>query len=138
MKMTHKSAMTSIAMAALLPLLHANAQYKATGEDGVTASPRVRQKLNDQAMTCPCASTTTDSVAYVHASSGRIAASPRLRAQLAERSLVAVPVSPPAVVAARRTHTPIDSIAASPKLMEQMRERVALPQVEIAPITPAR
>jgi hypothetical protein len=138
MKKMNKLVITSIAMATLIPALHANAQYKATGDDGITASPRLRQRLNEQGMVSPSVAASTDNVAYVPATPGRIAASPRARAQMDERNLVAVTVSPVATVATRKTRSPVDGIAASPKLLEQMRDRVGMPQVDIAPITPTK
>jgi hypothetical protein len=69
-----------------------------------------------------------------------IAASPRVRAQLEElkRNALAAKASPAAGLEASTTRAPNDGIAASPKLRELMREWPAQPQVEIAPIVPAK
>ena len=68
-----------------------------------------------------------------------MAASPKVRARLEElkRSALAAS-SPSAGLAASTTRAPNDGIAASPKLRERMREWLAQPQVEIAPIVPAK
>ena len=105
---------------------------------GIAASPRLRQRLNEQGMVSHPTPPATENVVYVHTSSGGVAASPRLRSQMDERNLVAVTVVPQTIVATRKTHSPVSGIAASPKLMEQLRDRVGAPEVEIAPITPAK
>jgi hypothetical protein len=140
MKTTNKVFLTGLAVAALIPVCQANAQYKPTGDDGVTASPRVRKALNERAMACRPVSVSADRVNLTPAAGDGIAASPRVRAQLEElkRNALAAKASPAAGLEASTTRAPNDGIAASPKLRELMREWPAQPQVEIAPIVPAK
>jgi hypothetical protein len=69
-----------------------------------------------------------------------IAASPRVRAQLEEvkRIALAAKASTSAGVEVSTTRAPNDGIAASPKLRQIMSEWPVQPQVEIAPIVPAK
>lgn len=140
MKRTNKLLMTSLAVAALIPAFAASAQYKPTGDDGVTASPRVRKALNERPMACRSVSASSEGVNLTHAASDGIAASPRVRAQLEElnRIALAAKASTSAGIEASTTRAPNDGIAASPKLRQLMREWPVQPQVEIAPIVPAK
>jgi hypothetical protein len=140
MKTTKRLIMTGLAVAALIPVCQANAQYKPTGDDGVTASPRVRKTLNEWPMACRTASVSSDRVNLTRAAGDGIAASPRVRAQLEElkRIALAAKASPSGGIEASTTRAPNDGIAASPKLRQLMREWPAQPQVEIAPIVPAK
>jgi len=132
--------MTCLAVAALIPAFQASAQYKPTGDDGVTASPRVRKALNERPMACSCVSASAEAVNLTHAAGDGIAASPRVRAHLeeAKRAALAAKASPSAGIEVSTTRTPNDGIAASPKLRQLMREWPVQPQVEIAPIVPAK
>jgi hypothetical protein len=140
MKTTNKMLITGLAVAGLIPVCQANAQYKPTGDDGITASPRMRKTLNERPMVWPSRSASADSVNLNNVASDGIAASPKVRAQLEERKRIALAAaaSPSAGIAASTTRAPNDGIAASPKLRELMRGWPAPPQVEIAPIVPAK
>jgi hypothetical protein len=140
MKRANKCFMTGLAVAALIPAFQANAQYKPTGDDGITASPRVRKTLNERPMACPSGSVCSDRASSKDAASDGTAASPKVRAQLEERKRIALAAtaSASAGTAASTTRAPNDGIAASPKLRELMRGWPAQPQVEIAPIVPAK
>ncbi len=132
--------MTSLAVATLIPVCQANAQYKPAGDDGVTASPRVRKALNERPMTCSCASASAVRMNLAQRTDDGIAASPRVRAQLEEvkRIALAAKASTSAGVEVSTTRAPNDGIAASPKLRQIMSEWPVQPQVEIAPIVPAK
>jgi hypothetical protein len=129
-----------LAVAALIPVFQARAQYKPTGEDGITASPRVRKTLSERAMMCPCGSISADRVSPSHAASDGVAASPKVRAHLDELKSIAAAAkaSASAGTTASTTRAPNDGIAASPKLRELMRGWLVQPEVEIAPIVPAK
>ena len=132
--------MASLAVAALIPAVQANAQYKPTGDDGITASPRVRKALNERPMACRSVSASCEGVNLTHAANDGIAASPKVRARMDDfkRIAVAATASRSAGIAASTTRAPNDGIAASPKLRQLMRESPVQPQVEIAPIVPAK
>jgi len=140
MKTVNRLWMTGLAVAALIPAIQAAAQYKPTGDDGITASPRVRKTLNEQPKVCRSGCASCTGARLNNAGSGGIAASPKVRRQLEElkRNAVAATASPSAAIAPSTTQAPNDGITASPKLRELMREWPALPQVEIAPILPAK
>jgi hypothetical protein len=115
------------AMAATFSLVdNASAQYRATGADGITASPKVRQQLNERAAATHIApSTHCATVMHPTHGLGGVAASPKVRQMLAERR-VAVAGAPSAeVVAAGYRATGPDDIAASPKLRQRLNERPA-------------
>jgi hypothetical protein len=140
MKVTNKLFMTGLAMAALIPAFQAHAQYKPTGDDGITASPKLRQRLNEQTKASRSAAASSDNGALNRASSDGVAASPKVRIQLEElkRNAEFASAFPSAGLEPSTTRVPNDGIAASPKLREQMRQFPAPPQVEIAPIVPAK
>jgi hypothetical protein len=115
-----KTLILAVAVAGVFTLT-ANAQYRPTGEDGITASPRLRQQLNEQKKVASTPSATAVSVGYKIAADDGIAASPRLRQQLNERkTVVSVPSSAVASVGYKPTGN--DGITASPKLREQLNE----------------
>jgi len=137
MKMTSKLAKLSLTVAVLIPAFLANAQYKPTGEDGITASPKTRLLLNELAR-----SKHLSGLAYVSLDSRRssgdgIAASPKVRARLEEtrRNIEFATTFSSEGTVASTTKAPNDGIAASPKVRDLMRDHMAPTQVEIAPIT---
>jgi len=140
MKTANRLFITSLAVAALIPAVQANAQYKAAGDDGISASPRVRKTLNEAPKVRPSGRASSDGARLNNTGSGGIIASPRVRAQLEElkRTALAATAFPSAGIAASTTRAPNDGIAASPKLRELMREWPAQPRIEIAPIVPAK
>jgi hypothetical protein len=115
------------ALAATVSLANnASAQYKPTGDDGITASPKVRQMLNERAAAAhPAPSISVATVTTRTPGLDGVAASPKVRQMLAERK-VAVSGTPSAEVAsAGYRATGADGIAASPKLRQQLNERGA-------------
>jgi hypothetical protein len=73
----------------------ANAQYHPTGEDGITASPKLRQMLEETKKVVRSPSATVASVGYQATREDGITASPKLRQLLNEREAV---VSTPSAV----------------------------------------
>lgn len=128
MKQINKTLVVA-ALAALFGLANsASAQnsvsYWATGEDGITASPKIRQFLNERKKapsTTATASTTVASVGYRATGEDGITASPKLRQFLIERKTV--PSEPSTAVASvgyRATGN--DGITASPKQRQILDE----------------
>ncbi len=110
----------------------ASAQYQATGADGITASPKLRQQLSERTRVPSGTSMTVATVGYRAAGEDGIAASPKLREFIDQRKAVAP--APGAVVAsAGYRATGVDGITASPKLRQQLDERVLQPTM-IAPL----
>jgi hypothetical protein len=129
---------TSVAMSALLPAFQVHAQYRPTGEDGITASPRLRQMLNERPAVSRSGSASSDPVLVSGSTRDGIVASSRVNPQITQRKgNITLPPSTDSALAST-TKAPNDGIAASPKLRQQMRDHSAPPQVEIAPITPAK
>lgn len=122
------------AIAATLSLANsASAQYKPTGDDGITASPKIRQLLNERAAATLAAAVSTPSmtVTYRNPAEG-VTASPKVYQMLAERKVVLSEAPATEVAASGYRPTGTDGITASPKLREQLNERGT--QVIIAPL----
>jgi len=121
------------AFAAMFSLANqASAQYQATGDDGITASPRLRQMLNERKTVASTPSSAVASVGYQAVGDDGIAASPKLRQMLNERKTVASTPST-AVASTGYQATGADGITASPKLRQQLNERGAQ-TIMIAPL----
>jgi membrane protease subunit (stomatin/prohibitin family) len=122
------------ALATTISLAHnASAQFKVNSDDGIAASPKVRQMLNEQrakSRTAP-ASVAVASVSYKATSQDGIAASPKLRQTLNEWKVVTGPTALASTSAAYRA-VGDDGITASPKLRQQLNERRS--SVTIAPL----
>ena len=102
------------------------AQYQAVGEDGIAASPKVRQFLNEKKAAATATSTTVSSTTSIDE---RIAASPKVRQMLDERRTV---MSAPSGSVAGYRATGDDGITASPKVRQQLNERGS--QFMVAPV----
>src|SRR6266404_1875657 len=110
----------------------ASAQYQANGNDGITASPKLRQQLNERNQVTSRPSITVAAVGYRAVREDGVAASPKLRQQLDERKAVAM--APAAVIASSGYHaTGPDGITASPKLRQQLDQHAPQP-IMIAPL----
>lgn len=112
---------------------NASAQFKPTTDDGIAASPKVRQMLDERAAAArPALSVPVAGVIYRTPGLEGVTASPKVRQMLAERKVV-VSGTPSAEVAATgyRASGP-DGITASPKLRQQLDERGT--QIIIAPL----
>ncbi|HWH71911.1 MAG TPA: hypothetical protein VNT26_21290 [Candidatus Sulfotelmatobacter sp.] len=118
----------AVAFTAVQP---AQAQYRATDENGIAASPRLRQMMDERranAVVVEPPVVVTPSPAPEVA--GNVAASPRLRQMQTERNASGVaPATGPVIVSPAQG---ADNIAASPKLREQLNERPT--PFQIAPL----
>ena len=96
------------------------AQYQPVGDDGIAASPKLREQINERTRAANTPSTAAASTVY-QANDG-ITASPKLRQMLDERKTVA---STPSSAVASAGYRPAgaDGITASPKLRQQLDER---------------
>ncbi len=91
MKSQYRIVVTAATAAAALALTSARAEYKPVGDDGIAASPKVRQFLNEHprvAAVSQVAATHTvaASASYRAVGDEHIAASPKFREQLNPRS----------------------------------------------------
>ena len=121
------------AVAATLSLANnASAQYKPTGNDGIAASPKVRQMLNERAAAWASVSVPAATVTYRTPALEGVTASPKVRQMLAERKGGVSGASAVEVATAAYRPTGTDGITASPKLREQLNERSA--PILIAPL----
>lgn len=106
------------------------AQSQMSGPNGLAASPKVRQALNERpgqtSVVAPHQARHTATIAPA----GYLAASPKVQAMARENAKSGVAANAAIMVAS----TPVraDGIAASPKLREQMNERSM--QFQIAPL----
>jgi len=119
----------------------ANAQYKINEDDGIAASPRLRQQLNERKASATAAAmtsknhatTTVASAGYRVTENDGIAASPKTRQLLDDQARRATAVqSSTAVASAGFKATGADGITASPRLRQQLSERPAT--IMIAPV----
>ncbi len=121
------------AFAASLSLAqNASAQFQSTVDDGIAASPKVRQMLNERAAATRLQATTpTVTVTYVNPAAG-VTAPPKTLQMLAERKVVVsgTPSTEIATVGYRPTGD--DGITASPKHRQQLGERG--PTLMVAPV----
>jgi hypothetical protein len=130
----------TVAVAGTITLANsASAQYPAVGDDGIAASPKVRQMLNERqaakAASLASANSTSVSVAsagYRATGDDGITASPKVRQMLAQQK-PAVTATPSAEVAsAGYRATGPDGITASPKVRQQLDQRNAT--IMVAPV----
>jgi hypothetical protein len=132
MKTMEIKILAALAAAVLIPALDTRAQYKPTGDDGVTASPKVRKTLDERRLMAQAASMPVVTVDLAHPQGDGIAASPKARAQMAAHAVWAgvAPGNEPST-----TRAPNDGLVASPKAREILRGGPARPTVELAPIS---
>ena len=127
MKIQNKLAILTVTAITSLFVSQANAQYSPVGDDGITASPKVRAMLNDRVR----ASSLSLANNFSFQAPAGIATSPKVLQTLADRkSGPAAPQETTMVAAQPRTG---DGISASPKLREQLDERSSR-QLQIAPL----
>lgn len=123
MKLAKRVVIAALTMAAFAPAVRTMAQYKPTGEDGITCSPKVRQALNDKQAGTRASAVCVVALNSPHAESDGIAASPKVRAQMADRHATCCGEAATAVTSASTTSKKNDGIAASPKVRQQMEDR---------------
>ena len=88
MKSQYRLVIATATAAAVIFTTSTSAQYWPVGDDGIAASPKVRQALNERerSATVVPTSTAVASVGYRAVGDDGIAASPKLRGQLNQRS----------------------------------------------------
>jgi hypothetical protein len=108
------------------------AQSQVSGDDGITASPKVRQMLNERKaqIAASTAAPAAPAVSTTIPRNTEMAASPKVRQQMLERARVPVVTAESEVAGYRPTGA--DGITASPKLRQMLNEREQT--VQIAPL----
>ena len=127
------SILFAAAIAATIGLANnANAQFKPTTGDGIAASPKVRQMLNERAAKARVApATPAVTVTYGNPGDG-VTASPRVRQMLNEQKVVISQTPSTEVAVVGYGSRGAEGIAASPKLRQQLNERSS--PIIIAPL----
>ena len=124
MKNTKLILIAAATVALLASTSQSKAQYNAVGDDGIAASPKLRQFMNERGKprVKGVRSTQVVSVGYRATGVDGITASPKLRQQIdASRGVWSTPGTVLANVGYRATGD--DGITASPKLRQQLDER---------------
>lgn len=107
---------TATAITAMF-VIQAKAQYRPVGDDGIAASPKVRQMLDERARAAATAKPqAAPYTSYRAVGADGIAASPKVRQMLNEQQAQA---AAPRDVAVTYSPRYVDGIVASPKLREQ-------------------
>ena len=127
MKIRKQILLLAVITAGFTLATQAQAQYRAVGEDGIAASPKLRQMLNDAKR--PSGSDSSRVVSYQAVGEDGIAASPKLRQMLNDRKTSSGSDSS-RVVSYQAVGE--DGISASPKFRQMLREGGT--QFQIAPI----
>ena len=132
-----KNLLLSAALAGTMGLAYnASAQYKPADEDGIAASPKVRQMLNERKVKTAGAKTGAITVAATVRSGAEndgIAASPKVRQMMGERRApTSSPVSGSEYATVGYVATGPDGITASPKVRQQLNERTTV--LTVAPV----
>jgi hypothetical protein len=131
MKIQNRLAILTVTAITSMFITQAQAQYQPVGEDGITASPKVRAMVNERARSAS-APIVADVAAYPAPAGMDIAASPKVRQLLSEQKARATAPAV-AVVAVSQPRTTGDGIAASPKVRAQLNER-SNREVQVAPL----
>ena len=130
MKTINKFLLSTLGAASLFALAGtAQAQFKPAVDDGIAASPRLRQILDDRHW--KTAAPSDHATAYHAATTDGIAASPKTRQNLADRG-ASGNVLPGRSQAVGYAATGSDGITASPKARQMLNERGA--NFQIAPV----
>ena len=136
MKSQSQLVIVTLTAVAALFMNQANAQYRAVGDDGIAASPKVRQMLNERtpATANPQAAPIVVAAGVRAAAHDGIAASPKVRQMLEEQNRnAAVPTLSTAIASTGYRATGGDGITASPKLRQQLNER-GTEAFQVAPV----
>ncbi len=125
MKSLTKVLFAAAAAATLGLVTSACAQFKPTGADGITASPRLRQMLNDREASARVSAMPPSAVVAVEPSGAPegLAASPRVRQMLAKPGIASATVPAAEVASAGYHPTGPDGITASPRLRQRLNEQ---------------
>jgi hypothetical protein len=125
MKNMKKISLAAVFAAIFTLVNHASAE-------GIAASPKVQQMLNERAATHSVASAPVYTVTYRTPGYEALAASPKVRQMLADRRVVVSGVPTTEVVSAGYKPTGPDGVTASPKVRSQLNERST--PIMIAPL----
>jgi len=127
MKSLNKVLLVSATVAALSVVAQTTPQYQRVADDGIAASPRLRQFLNEngERMVKDMPATAASPVGYQAMSEDNIAASPRLREFLNDGRIMSDTPSTPALHEDSYRSTDESGVTASPRLREQLNERRA-------------
>jgi len=135
-KMTLVAALTAIFSLANQASAQSSVGYRPTGDDGITASPRLRQQLDERKHVATVTSATVASVGYKPTGDDGITASPKVRQMLDARKAAESTPSTGYTAVASVGYQPTgpDGITASPKLRQQLNEHAGQSQFMIAPL----
>ena len=132
MKNLNKVMLTAAFAASFSLVQNASAQFKPTVDDGIAASPKVRQMLNERAAAARVQpANPTVAVTYRNPAVG-VTAPPKTLQMLAERKVVVNGALSTEVATTGYRPTGNDGVTASPKLRQQLDERG--PTLMVAPI----
>ena len=131
MKIQSRLAVLTMTAITTMFISQARAQYRPVGDDGITASPKVRTMLNERARSAS-ASVDANIGSHLTAVGTDIAASPKVRQMLSEQR-ARIGTATVVVAAASQPPVPGDGIAASPKVRAQLNER-SNRELQIAPL----
>ena len=127
MKNSNRLLIAAAALALFASAGQSQAQYRAVGDDGIAASPKVRQMLNERKARAAATQQVTINQIVPQTT---IAASPKVQQMLKERAPATVPQVGPETAGYRATGS--DGITASPKVRAMLDEHKQT--VEIAPL----
>jgi hypothetical protein len=129
MKIQNKLVLVTATVITALFVTQASAQYRAVADDGIAASPKVRQMLDERQRSKAAALVPQPAAHYPGPAGDGIAASPKVRQMLNEQK--ARPSAPSDFAV---THPPsyADGIAASPKVRQQIEQNRR--SFQVAPI----
>jgi hypothetical protein len=114
---------------------NASAQFKPAIDDGIAASPKVRQMLNEAAPAPRYVVLgTVPTVTYRTVDLEGVTAPPKTAQMLAEQRVVVSHTSPAEVASVGYYPTGPDGVTASPKLRQQLDEQHSAPIIIIAPL----
>lgn len=121
------------AVAATLSVVNsATAQFKPVIDDGIAASPRIRQMLDERKVVAKSSPAEVGLLGYQASGQDGITAPPSIRQRLSEmKTIASTPSNAFASVGYQATGD--DGITASPKVRQQLNERGGT-QVMIAPL----
>ena len=131
MKNANRFIIAAAALALFASAGQIQAQSLAVGDDGIAASPKVRQMLNEWNARIAAQAAAPQATAQPAARQDNVAASPKVQ-QLRKEQMTRVAAPRPAVETAGYRATGSDGITASPKARAMLDERRQT--VEVAPL----
>lgn len=127
MKHSNRLLIAAAALALFVSAGQSQAQYRAVGDDGIAASPKVRQMLNEQKARAAATQQVTINRIVPQTT---IAASPKVQQMLKEQMRAPGPQLGPETAGYKATGS--DGVTASPKVRQMLDEHRQT--VEIAPL----